>query len=224
MRAALALVLVTACAAPGPPSAGPPAGAPTATPLVVDSALLPEGAVLEARADHTIATEYSKAGQVLTATVETPIVDRAGRRALPKGTQVVLRVEALAQGKGATPGRLEVVPVAVRTWCNGVPTERAIDARVSSAEIAQLPEDRDAADVIDRSADSGFAFGAMVLGIPGAAAGQGAAAAGSTARVVAGRVVNARLGEGARLEITLETSQPIAPIACTVSGAPIARR
>jgi hypothetical protein len=209
----IALFALAGCSTPAVRWTPPPAVGPK--PLVLARAVLPRDAILETHLDENVATDTSKPGDRVTATVVTPVRGRDGRSLVPKDARVLLRVERLVKGKGARAPVIEIAPVGLVAPCGERSREQPIVAH-ARAEVQTVPEDHPGAEreKIRGGAIGGLFFGGLLMGLPGAGLGGTIGAGGGMASVIASRPVDGRLAAGAPIQIQLDSAVSLSALAC----------
>ncbi|MET0553870.1 MAG: hypothetical protein ABW221_12580 [Vicinamibacteria bacterium] len=179
---------------PAPATAAPRDPAPAPLPALV----LTEGAKLTLRFENAVSSETSRAGDAVTARVESA-TDPAGRVVLPGGTVLRGRVVDARQA-GRVKGRARVSVDFDRIVVRG--RTHALDASAITVEAAD-DHGRDAK-IVGGSAAAGAIIGAIKDGKEGFAKGALIGGAGGTGAVLLTRGRDIQIPAGARYTVTVK--------------------
>ena len=207
------LFLSCATASQHAPSTSPSASPPSAlasSPLRVQGSLLPARSEIAARMNSTIATHTSRPGELVSATIESPVLETNGRALVRRGDKVILRVDAVDPGRGLNPARLVATPVAIHSRCRLEFRERLIEGRAHlEANLEDVPAEAHTGHL--RAAGIGGFWTGALFGIPFLGLGL---ATGSMAHAVGEERVDVRIGEGALVWIRFDDPVTMSALTC----------
>jgi hypothetical protein len=169
-------------ARPKPKPAPRPAAAPKPAPAPAPPAplALGSGTVIPTAVDQEINSRVNKAGEVVTTTVSSDVIDARGRVVIPAGSKVTMTITEIreSENKGDNTGKLTLTPTEVaiggRTYAVAASAEaldrQLQDRKTNAGDVAKVGAGAAAGAIVGRVI-GGSTKGAVIGGVLGGAVG-----------------------------------------------------
>ena len=199
-------------ARPKPKPAPRPAAAPKPAPAPAPPAplALGSGTVIPTAVDQEINSRVNKAGEVVTTTVSSDVIDARGRVVIPAGSKVTMTITEIreSENKGDNTGKLTLTPTEVaiggRTYAVAASAEaldrQLQDRKTNAGDVAKVGAGAAAGAIVGRVI-GGSTKGAVIGGVLGGAVG--------AQRAVETQDRDVVVPAGSRVQLTLQSGLTI---------------
>lgn len=199
-------------ARPKPKPAPRPAPAPKPAPAPAPPAplALGSGTVIPTAVDQEINSRVNKAGEVVTTTVSSDVIDARGRVVIPAGSKVTMTITEIreSENKGDNTGKLTLTPTEVaiggRTYAVAASAEaldrQLQDRKTNAGDVAKVGAGAAAGAIVGRVI-GGSTKGAVIGGVLGGAVG--------AQRAVETQDRDVVVPAGSRVQLTLQSGLTI---------------